>query len=161
MNEAGETPRDVAERQAAPLKDVPYGNVFYPVALYGLTGLYAFLNGRRIRKQLPVSANPFTGHLGRSAPVVEGLVQNLSTVAQGLLNPPFKSGPGLERLWKVGAGFLFIGANLYLGSEHFQTVLAEHPSLVTTLGVTLAALLSAERKSQEILPVEPPAPTPT
>lgn len=159
INAQGESAKEVAHRDAEPLKSFPYGHIAYPAAAGLLTVLYGWQNGRRIRKQLPMAANPYTGWLGKSMPLVEGTIQTLSTILQGALSPPGTTTPFRDRLWKVGVATLVTGATAYVTSPDFQAFLADNPKLISVLGMALTVLVASEKKLQEVLPNQP-APKP-
>ena len=94
--EEGETsPSERAERLVGGFRDLPYVGPVVPYAIIGLTGLFTWRRGRRLRKNLPTSKNPITGNF-----TTEWFVQRLAEVSKGI----FEVGPegsSLKRGWKV------------------------------------------------------------
>lgn len=98
---------------AGTVSAIPYVNLSSPVVLLAGPYLFAWLRGRRIRKQtLPAHPNPITGAIGKNLGI-ESIVQHLANVAAGL----FEVGPNgseLKRGWK---GALLTAVGLVLAPE--------------------------------------------
>lgn len=155
--EAGEVSPQAA---AQPIVNV-VGTVYPPAAgpaLMLLTAFATWKRGRRIRKGLPVSAQPITGHWG-SQLGLEKVVQTLSSAVAGL----FEVGPegsGLRRGWKVllATGIASVGLPLALKAPGVAALVASHSeALVGILGLLAAIVAGLEKELSRVLPVQAPA----
>lgn len=152
----------VEEREVTPLQSAhslidpltPFLPVpFQPIAgvlIGGLTLFGTWQRGRRIRKTLPVSANPITGSWGQKIGL-ETIVQQVAATAQGL----FEVGPensGLRRAWKVVMAVILT----ILALPPLQTFLLAHPAQLGTFTAVLAGIAGLEKELSRVLPIQTP-----
>jgi len=157
-----DTPLEAGELSPAAAAQPIAGTVgtFYPPAtapiLALLTAFGTWRRGRRIRKELPVSANPITGTWGNQLGL-ESVVQNVSSMVTGL----FEVGPagsGLRRGWKVvlATGIASLALPLAFQVPWVANLVATHSgALVGILGVLTALVAGAEKELSKVLPVKP------
>lgn len=126
------SPKDQAQNIGQIISVIPGGGAVAPTAVTVLTGLFAFLRGRRIRKGIPASTNPATGFLGNAAGM-EAIVQNLSNVIAGAFEVGADNSP-LKRAWKVGLSSLLGLGTLAVTVPSVQTMVLAHPDIA--IGIT-------------------------
>jgi len=151
---AGElSPKDVAQ---------PYGDLvgtINPAAGKAVSGILVFFltlrRGRRIRKNLPVSDNPFTGFLG-SITGIESVVQQIANVRSGLFDVGPNGSP-IKRGWKMSVILLLaaVVTPLVSGIPAVSGFLATHGSLaIGVTGVLAVIIASFEKAISKALPVK-------
>lgn len=126
------SPKDQAENIGKIISVIPGGAPVAPYAVTALTGLFAFLRGRRIRKGMPVSTNPATGFLGNAAGM-ESIVQTLSNVMTGIFEVGGDNSP-LKRAWKVSLSSLLGLGAVAVTVPSIQSLILAHPEFA--LGVS-------------------------
>ena len=153
------SPTDQAKQDAEPIKNLPYGNVAYPVVAAILGAWYTERRGARIRQGLPASVRPFTGALGDRVPVLEGLMQTLSNFSTGLFTLLGKQETGMQRAWKIAVSFGLATVAATPTIPGFQEWLAGHANYALAL-VGLAGFFGAVNvelnKVKPVAEVKPP-----
>jgi hypothetical protein len=99
---SGETaPAERAAKLAAPLASLPYGAgaAAVPLATLGLTWIFGWRRGRKLRIANGTSERPITGNLG-SAIGVETVIQHVADVKTGILEIGAE-GSVFRRFWKM------------------------------------------------------------
>lgn len=148
----GETsPKDQAESIGKIISVIPGGSPIAPYAVTALTGLFAFLRGRRIRKGMPVSTNPATGFLG-SASGMEVIVQALSNVMTGVFEVGADNSP-IKRAWKVSLASLLGLGTVAVTIPSVQTFLLNHPQVVIGVSGISGLLGGLEKALSSVKPV--------
>ena len=127
----------------------PYAGLLGPL----LVGFFGWQRGRRLRKNLPVSANPITGFLGNKVGL-EAVVQQVTNLVEGL----YEVGPensGLKRAWKTGLNTLLAVGTGALLVPDVQNFVLNNPNIVVGL-TSLAALFGGlEKEASKVLPLPP------
>jgi hypothetical protein len=149
---AGEiSPKDQAQNIGQIISVIPGGAVAAPYAVTVLTGLFAFLRGRRIRKGIPASTNPATGFLG-SATGLENVVQTISTVIAGAFEVGSDNSP-LKRAWKVSLASLLGLGTLAVTMPSAQAMILAHPDLALGISGLSGLFGGLEKALSNVKPV--------
>lgn len=151
------SPNDQAQNIGQILAVLPGGGAVAPTAVTILTGLFAYLRGRRIRKGIPASSNPATGFLGNAAGI-EALVQSLSNVIAGAFEVGSDSSP-IKRAWKVGLSSLLGLGTLAVTVPSFQTFILAHPDVAVGASGLAALFGGLEKALSTVKPVSSPVPS--
>lgn len=143
--------KEQAQNVGKILSIIPGGDVAAPYAVTALTGLFAYLRGRRIRKGIPASTNPATGFLGNAAGM-EAVVQSLSNVLAGAFEVG-SDNSALKRAWKVGLSSLLGMGTLAVTVPSAQAYLLAHPDIALGVGGMSALFGGLEKLLSNVKPV--------
>jgi len=151
-------PAALAREQAAPIKELPYGHIAYPIIAILLGVFYTARRGARIRKGVPMSARPATGYVGERLPIIEQVLQQLVNVSTGFFTLIGKQSEGTQRAWKIIGSVLLAGLSAAALSPALKQWLAEH-WLTTGMLAAIAGFFGAVNvELNKIKPVAGPKP---
>lgn len=140
---------------------VPFAGTAAPLIGGIATILAAWFRGRQIRKNQPVSANPITGALGDQT-AVEGIVQNLSTVSQGITEF-FQPGSTAQHVWQGAITTLAGVAGTALAIPAVKSLVLANPSIAIYIAAFGGLVNGVQQALTTVLPVAPsiakPAPS--
>lgn len=151
--EQGEvTPQERSAQVTSVVSVIPGADILVGPLGIGLTTLFTWMRGRRIRKRRPESLSPITGYLG-SKVGLEAIVQNLSNIVSGLseLGP---DGSPLKRAWKVGLSVILGLAGAAVAVPGFQEILISNPQVVAFVAGGAALFGGLEKAVSRVLPVK-------
>lgn len=133
---------------AAPL---PFANTAAPLIGGLATILAAWFRGRQIRKNQPLSANPITGTLGDTT-AVEGIVQNLATVSQGITEV-FSEGSTAQHVWQGAITSLLGLGGVALAVPSVQSTIIVHPEIAAYVAGLSGLFNGFQQSLTKVLPV--------
>lgn len=153
--EAGEqSPLEQAQPIAATITAVaPFLTPFNGLIATGLSGIFAWKRGNRIRAGKPVSTNPITGYFGNKIGA-ESLVQNMSNIVTGVFELGANGSP-LKRAWKSGLTALLALAGVSMAFPQAQAFLMGNPAIIAAIGGLSALFGGLEKTISGVLPVKP------
>jgi hypothetical protein len=119
-----------------------------------LTGLFTYLRGRRIRKEIPSTDHPATGHVGLAIGA-EAVIQNLSNVVAGLFEVGSDNSP-IKRAWKVTLSSLLGLGTFALSNSDVQTFVLNHPGISSSIIALSGLFAGLEKALSNVKPLEKP-----
>ena len=145
------SPEAQAKAITLPLSGLPVVGGFAPTIAIGLTGLFTYLRGRRIRKSNGVSTVPATGFLG-STVGAEAVIQGVSNIIAGA----FEVGPDnspLKRAWKVFLSTAISGVSIALTVPSVKDFIIANPGIALGVSGMAAFMAGLEKQVSIIKPV--------
>lgn len=151
--EPGEvTPQERSAQVTGVVSLLPGGATVAGPLGVGLTTLFTWLRGRRLRKGQPTSTNPITGFLG-SKVGLEAIVQNVSNIIAGA-SEVGPDGSPLKRAWKMGLAAVLGLVSTAALVPGFGDILLANPQVGAVITGGAALFGGLEKALSRVLPVK-------